>query len=65
MSFFFLNLKMANKHDFQTEQDLAMEYKDTVSVRKDCDKICGRTEEMIKCGRDVFKVGEPCGFLFR
>ena len=56
---------MANKHDFQTEQDLAMEYKDTVSVLKDCDKICRRMEEMIKCRRDVFKVGEPCGFLFR
>ena len=55
---------MANKHDFQTEQDLAMEYKDTVSVLKDCDKICGRTQEMIMHGQDVFKVGEPYGFSF-
>ena len=55
---------MATKHDFWTKQDLAMEYKDTVSVLKDCDKISDRTEEMIKYGWDVFKVGEPFSFLF-
>ena len=40
-----------------------MEYKDTVSVLKDSDKISGRMEEMIKCEQDVFKVGEPCSFF--
>ena len=60
---FFFTVKMADKHDFWTKQDLVMEYKDTVSVFKDSDKISARTEEMIECGRDVFKVGEPCRFF--
>ena len=49
LHFAFFTVKMADKHNFQMEQDLAMEYKDTVSVFKDSDKISDQTEEMIEC----------------
>ena len=49
---------MAQNYDNRTDEELAMEYKDTVGVFKDSQKISSRTEAMIDCKREPYKVRE-------
>ena len=49
---------MAKNMDIRCAEELDMEYKDTVSLFYEADKIVSRTEEMYDLNRTPFKVSE-------